>query len=216
MSSETNPIGTEMIQGIINGVNNKSGDLRDTMTRLMEDIIAIANQIPQINSPSKVFTKIGGFITQGLAEGIGETAKSAINAMGDVIEDVIDVAIELLDIHSPSRVFENMGEMIGNGFINGVKAIGGKVKSTVNSAFSDFDIESLDARYNISGTGSFEPAMAGGIQQGRNGGGRSISFVFHQNIVVGADTDPRQARRIGKQIYDETVETARSKGVDIR
>ena len=58
-----------MVRGIWQGFQNMSGWLESKVRSMMREIVAAVEAEMQINSPSKVFARIGSYMAQGLGEG---------------------------------------------------------------------------------------------------------------------------------------------------
>lgn len=67
--SEFTAAGEEMVRGIWQGFQNMSGWLESKVRSMMREIVAAVEAEMQINSPSKVFARIGSYMAQGLGEG---------------------------------------------------------------------------------------------------------------------------------------------------
>lgn len=67
--SEFTAAGEEMVRGIWRGFQNMSGWLESRVRSMMRDIVAAVEEEMDINSPSKVFARIGSYMAQGLGEG---------------------------------------------------------------------------------------------------------------------------------------------------
>ena len=67
--SEFTAAGEEMVRGIWQGFQNMSGWLESRVRSMMRDIVAAVEEEMDINSPSKVFARIGSYMAQGLGEG---------------------------------------------------------------------------------------------------------------------------------------------------
>ena len=61
--------GEDMVRGIWQGFQNMSGWLESRVRSMMRDIVAAVEEEMDINSPSKVFARIGSYMAQGLGEG---------------------------------------------------------------------------------------------------------------------------------------------------
>ena len=66
--SEFTAAGEEMVRGIWQGFQNMSGWLESRVRSMMRDIVAAVEEEMDINSPSKVFARIGSYMAQGLGE----------------------------------------------------------------------------------------------------------------------------------------------------
>ena len=67
--SEFTAAGEEMVRGIWQGFQNMSGWLESKVRSMMREIVEAVEAEMQINSPSKVFARIGLYMAQGLGEG---------------------------------------------------------------------------------------------------------------------------------------------------
>lgn len=69
--------GEDMVRGIWDGFQAMKGWLESKVRAMMRDIVAAVKQEMQINSPSKVFAEIGGFLAQGLGKGFEAEMRGA-------------------------------------------------------------------------------------------------------------------------------------------
>jgi|GEM_PF-1609911 len=94
MSSQSNPIGINMIQGIIQGAKNKSGDLYATLQNIAGQALQAAKNTLGINSPSRAFRNIGLSIGDGLIIGL----KSKMQEIVDTCKRIAEMSTESLYI----------------------------------------------------------------------------------------------------------------------
>jgi hypothetical protein len=74
-------IGTGMIEGVTNSIAEQEGALRSAIDRVPQ----IAREQLGIQSPSRVFAEIGGYVGQGFAEGLANSqalVAASVDAMG--------------------------------------------------------------------------------------------------------------------------------------
>jgi hypothetical protein len=83
-------LGTDLVSGFKNGIENAWANLKKWFTGLFGDLTEIAKKILGIASPSKVFKKFGKFVDEGLAIGIEENANIAYSAVDDLSSGVVD------------------------------------------------------------------------------------------------------------------------------
>lgn len=76
MSSQFFNIGLNAAQGIVDGLESKQAELDKIAERLAKKLAAAVRKALKINSPSKVFTDIGGNVVDGLAIGLDDTRAS--------------------------------------------------------------------------------------------------------------------------------------------
>ena len=88
-------IGSNIIQGLVNGVTGAAGKLIDAVKGAVGDAIEGAKNLLGIHSPSRVFRKIGQYTMQGAALGVDDDAdllsKSTDNAMRGMISTAQDI-----------------------------------------------------------------------------------------------------------------------------
>lgn len=78
-------IGANMIQGILDGINAKWEELKAKILELGTLLPQWLRDMLDIQSPSRVFAEIGGYIGQGLAQGIAESqalVEQAVSTLG--------------------------------------------------------------------------------------------------------------------------------------
>ncbi|SFU33506.1 hypothetical protein [Butyrivibrio sp. INlla21] len=83
-------VGMNIALGLRDGINDYAEEAIAAARAMAEAVIAILESIPDINSPSKVTRKLGGFISQGYAIGIEDGAGNVYNAARNVAESAID------------------------------------------------------------------------------------------------------------------------------
>lgn len=90
-------IGSNIIQGIVNGVTGAAGRLIDAVKGAVGNAIEGAKNLLGIHSPSRVFREIGQYTMQGAALGVDDDAdllsKSTDNAMRGMISTAQDIVV---------------------------------------------------------------------------------------------------------------------------
>ena len=84
--------GSMIVDGIINGISAKLGELRDSITGMASNAMGWFRDVLDIHSPSRVFTQYGGFITEGLANGIEDDADSPIKQVRGIANNLRNAA----------------------------------------------------------------------------------------------------------------------------
>lgn len=88
-------IGSNIIQGLVDGVTGAAGKLINAVKDAVGDAIEGAKNLLGIHSPSRVFRKIGQYTMQGAALGVDDDAdllsKSTDNAMRGMISTAQDI-----------------------------------------------------------------------------------------------------------------------------
>lgn len=114
-------VGNDMVQGLIDGVNQKKSSFTSTVKALCQAGVDIANDTFDINSPSKVFYQIGGYLVQGIINGIRDNASEANTGMSTLGTGLITAIQNVLGIHSPSTVArDEVGRYIVKGIAEGI------------------------------------------------------------------------------------------------
>lgn len=76
MSKQFFDIGLKAAEGIVKGLRDDQGKLDKVAEQLAKKLAAAVRKALKINSPSKVFTDIGGYVVDGLAIGLDDTRAS--------------------------------------------------------------------------------------------------------------------------------------------
>lgn len=100
-------IGSNIIQGLINGVTGAAGRLVDSVKGAVGDAIQGAKNLLGIHSPSKVFRQFGVYTMQGMQLGIEGAADLPVKAARDAMAAVADIG--------PVNVAANVSQQAGVG-----------------------------------------------------------------------------------------------------
>lgn len=117
-------IGSNIIQGLVDGVTGAAGKLIDAVKGAVDDAIEGAKNLLGIHSPSRVFRKIGQYTMQGAALGVDDDAdllsKSTDNAMRGMISTAQDIKYtpDVSSVATTASVIEwldrNLGDVIAS------------------------------------------------------------------------------------------------------
>lgn len=83
--------GMDIVQGIINGVKNMAGSLRDTVTNMASDAASAVTDFFRIRSPSRLMMEYGQNIAAGLGIGVDQGSGRPIGAMQDMASGMSSV-----------------------------------------------------------------------------------------------------------------------------
>ncbi|WP_275286916.1 phage tail tape measure protein [Halomonas elongata] len=113
-------LGAAIIDGLIGGIGNMLGTLRQKITGMARSVISWFKGVLGINSPSRVFTGFGGDIVQGIINGIA-------NLVGSLREKVVGLASSIAGwmknaIGSAAATGREIAGNIGQGVKDGAKA----------------------------------------------------------------------------------------------
>ncbi|CAJ7442104.1 bacteriophage tail protein [Burkholderia pseudomallei] len=73
-------IGGHLIDGLVNGIKNGLGAVKDTISSVADSTVAWFREKLGIHSPSRVFATLGGFVSEGAAVGIESEQRRVANA----------------------------------------------------------------------------------------------------------------------------------------
>ena len=92
-TKESKVVGTNIVQGIMDGIDSQMGALRAKMLEVSEITVGTAKAELDINSPSRVFADaVGKWIPAGIAQGILSNAGVASDAVQGVTDGLINGA----------------------------------------------------------------------------------------------------------------------------
>ncbi len=83
-------IGKNMIQGLINGIKSMASAVKDNIVSAANNAVHGVMDFLGINSPSKVFAGIGGYMAEGLAVGFGKEMPDVQRRIDRSMADLVD------------------------------------------------------------------------------------------------------------------------------
>ena len=108
-------IGSAIVEGIINGVENAAGGLFDSLKNLASDALGAAKHFLGINSPSKVFASVVGMaIPEGIAKGVDDHAHLAHNSVASLARGLAGQRADLGSVMLESGAYGSYGGAYGN------------------------------------------------------------------------------------------------------
>ncbi|OCG35525.1 MULTISPECIES: phage tail tape measure protein [unclassified Gilliamella] len=158
-------IGSYIADGLIDGVNNKYGNIKVTMSNLGTNISNWFKSTLDIHSPSRVFAKFGGYTIDGYIHGIEHNQSDAFRSMSQLGKSISNRFKNTLDIHSPSRLFAKFGGHTVDGYVNGIErnqndaiqSVGQLANNIITTGSQLSSGVIVDNRRPISGTSSVSP-----------------------------------------------------------
>lgn len=129
-------IGSNIISGIWSGLRSGWDAMYGWFSAKIASLAESAKSLLGIHSPSRVFSKIGGFITEGLGIGIANDAPKAVGGLQSVIG-------QLMGVGNGANIGAALGSfaMPTGGFLGGMTAQGGASSNmfniTVNAGSGD-------------------------------------------------------------------------------
>ena len=112
--------GEALGEGLAQGLRNKEGAVRSAARALAEAARSETEGMLDIQSPSRVFRRIGHYVAIGMARGILGSADTVADASRVMAESTITNAEDALEIHSPSKRFDRIGGNITEGLAQGI------------------------------------------------------------------------------------------------
>nr|DAV40578.1 MAG TPA: hypothetical protein [Caudoviricetes sp.] len=154
--------------------------------RSMADSVASGVKVAlDINSPSKVFRKIGYSVPEGFAQGIERASGWATDAAVSMASETVGAARGVLEINSPSKVFRRFGEFIPQGLAGGIRS---EADAAVREA------EAMAGRVVDAGTGVRMRVFDGG----------RLDMSQDSRVTVRVDPESLRGARFGLRLSDET------------
>lgn len=152
---------------------------------MAESAVSTVKGVLQINSPSKVFRKIGYGVPEGFAQGIERATGWATDAAVGMASETVGAARGVLEINSPSKVFRRFGEFIPQGLAGGIR---GEADAAVREA------EAMAGRVVEAGSGLRMRVFDGG----------RFDVSQDSRLTVRVDPDSLRGARFGLRLSDET------------
>ncbi len=130
-------VGVNLIDGLILGLESGELAVVNTMRRIAQSMVRAANEELKIESPSKVFTSIGGYVGSGLESGIKSAIPSVSKTSTNMARAVDNSVRDYLGIHSDSLLMTLLGRFTGSGFVTGLKDKFSDVKETATNLMNN-------------------------------------------------------------------------------
>ena len=96
-------IGDNLVTGMGNGIEAKLWYIRDKAAKMAAAAKAAAEAELQVQSPSKVFKRIGSYVSEGMALGIESNAKAPVNAVRNMTSAMTMPNITYLNTATTNR-----------------------------------------------------------------------------------------------------------------
>ena len=84
LTSRFTEFGSNLVQGLINGIRNGMTAVKETITSLGSNVVDWFKEKLGIHSPSVVFTELGQFTMQGLSNGLANGEGQAVNQVSQL------------------------------------------------------------------------------------------------------------------------------------
>lgn len=116
ITDKVKTIGTDVVKGLWNGINNANQWLKDKISGFVGNVTDWLKEFFGIHSPSKLMAdEVGKWLPEGIAVGIDKNAKSVLQSMKDVTVDAVSGARAGL---SSGGVMSETGTAVSGGVVN--------------------------------------------------------------------------------------------------
>ena len=88
-------IGGQIVQGLIAGITSWIGNAMETARNLIRSVKGAANEEAEVNSPSRVFRRLGHALDEGLMLGIDDEAEGPIAAMRNLMQGITSASSDM-------------------------------------------------------------------------------------------------------------------------
>ena len=98
-SSKFHSVGSNLVAGLIRGINSQMGTLENAVERLEDKAERAVEAKAKIKSPSRVWAKIGAFLGMGLARGITNSESTVVRAsegLAEISSEAMNSAISVI------------------------------------------------------------------------------------------------------------------------
>lgn len=205
--------GVQIVQGLINGISANMLAAYNTGVNLAASVENGFKQRLKIQSPSKVFNELGGYITEGVSEGVSNGQDGAIDSiviLGDALVQAISksmaevgyIASEdfdisptitpVVDMSNVTAASGSMGSLLGGSYRSYVDSVNNRAANISNATQS----AAMESRVNNEATLGEMRAMGDRI----DALGQAITnmqIVLDSGALVGA-TSARMDNQLGR------------------
>lgn len=157
-------LGTDSVQGLVNGINNGSIDLTNSGKSMGDNLQKGAKDSLDSHSPSKAFERIGKDVIAGLKNGITDNKSVAVKAVRSVADTVEEEAEKGLKKDN----FNSAGKNVASGIASGIKSGSSTVRRAVDSVCSEVKNTGLNRRTLYNEGKNVSEGLANGIRAGRS------------------------------------------------
>lgn len=221
---EWSSLGVSIVDGIIQGINNRSSALYYATANMAREALASAKRAINAHSPSKEFEKLGNYAVDGFVIGLEnlssvvtsskDLGKTALNSLSNAVSNVMDVINSDIDSSPTIRpVIDLTNVMAGKKTLDGMFSDGLNV-TDVNMRVSSM---SGNIKSGNSSLDSLSNAIYEMMTQNKKDQNGTLSFdgLFNgATFTVRNDNDIRKiTTEVIKEIYNTTFNTARGKGL---
>lgn len=137
-------LGINIIDGLIVGVESKSGEFTTKVQQIVNEALAAAQAAAGVASPSTETMWIGEMLDQGLIVGMMNGLPEITDASMTIAQQALEAAMSQLGIASPSRAAYFIGRFFDEGLANGITDYSREVtnasQAMLNQMMKDADL----------------------------------------------------------------------------
>lgn len=130
-SNAVKDVGNNIVDGVISGMDDKSTDLNNAVSRLASAANSKFEEENEIHSPSKVYREYGNYIGEGLILGIEDTMNSVSATSTNLAKTTVDAFQNASQRVSFDPVLKPLFDY------SGINTLDFRFKSNINSMFSE-------------------------------------------------------------------------------
>lgn len=97
LNEDMSKVGTDVIAGLIKGLDNKKGDLYNSARGMAMGMITEIRKTLEVKSPSRVARRIGGFFGEGVELGVDDSTGGVVNSVKNMAQAASGALNEFLD-----------------------------------------------------------------------------------------------------------------------
>lgn len=134
MKSKFFKIGADLIQGMVNGINSKTHNVKKSLEFQIEAGVKVTKKKAESHSPSKVYERIGSDLMQGEINGVIKTGQKLQSALATVATNGIKATTKATKVAANKHYGDILGKAITGHLKYGTKEY---VKAFVNAYASN-------------------------------------------------------------------------------
>lgn len=186
-------VGSALVAGVKNGINNAWSAFKQWVERKFSGIIDGVKGVFGIHSPSKVFAQIGGYLMSGLAEGIDDDKAMVLRSVADIASSAEDA-------------FDGKTLSIDTAGFDGVLSVLDRIAAKI----SDITDSLGNLHVPAMATGEVIPYRAKIVDTAYTGGagdgGNLKQTIIDALRALGLDNTTIQVLLDGQKVYDSVVD----------
>lgn len=169
IASKFKEIGGNIINGLKEGISSGWDAAKDTIVGIWNKVTHSAEDEYEVNSPSKVFTDIGGYIMAGLDKGLADNIRIIITTVTTLLKDLLTVFNSVLN----ANALTDAGNVLITGLSNAINKAWSSLISLVTTDTNKL-IQSFKSKLTPSALISVGKNLINGLKNGLMSGLNSV------------------------------------------